>query len=108
MTLDEFIAQSSIRNSYVEEEGFSSLYVRIGPRYINGKKYNRVLDLANFEASDYGKGTFTNLVTRLRDTYPDLPLFVESVLNPRLPNKLLSLGFTYVPNSNPPCFILGI
>ncbi len=94
-TLDWFIHSApEPSNAYVKEAGFSSLYVRKGPRFIEGKLVDQVLDLANFEARKKGKGTFTDLVARLNETYPSLTLYVESVLNPRLPRKLLELGFT--------------
>lgn len=94
-TLDDFINGCSFRdrNAYVKEEGFYHLYVRYGDRYINGVQTSNVLDLANFEAKIRGTGLFTRLIERIRTTYPDVTIYVECVINPRLPKKLKSLGF---------------
>lgn len=114
-TLDEFIVDHTQklrgfpRNGYVRERGIRQLYVRIGPRYINGERLPCVLDLANIEvaARQRGQGRFTRLIQRLRRDYPDLPLYAESVLQPRLPRKLKELGFEEVGASvDPPCYIL--
>lgn len=114
MTLDEFIKASKSKpfggNSYVDEEGFESLYVRFGTRVIAGMRRDNVLDLANFTVTDKGKGTFTAFISRLRKDYPDMWLYVENVLNPRLPAKLVTLGFTKIRVTSgfegPPCFVL--
>jgi hypothetical protein len=101
-TLDAFIVQalsSWPHNAWVREPGFASLYVRISKRTISGET-RTVLDLASMEAKKPGKGNLTKLVTRLREAYPDLPLYVECVVNPRLPTMLVDrLGFTPDPNS---------
>lgn len=57
--LDDFIAQSLERgrgNAYVKEPGFLSLYVRMGPRYLNGVKYKNVFDIASVLAKKPGSG----------------------------------------------------
>lgn len=96
-TLDEFIAAYASRpwpaNLYVKEKGFKQLYVRISRRFLRGAWYDPTLDLANIEASYPGRGAFTNLVTRLRQQYPNMVLFVESVQTSRFANKLVALGF---------------
>lgn len=101
MTLDEFIrlridGTTWPRNAYVKEQGFRSCYVRVTRRYVKGRMYEPVLDLANIEAESPGKGVFTALVARLRKDWPTLSLYVESVLNPRFEKKLLEMGFECV------------
>lgn len=99
-TLDEFITRArmaKIRNSWVTEPGLDSLYVRYGSRYIL-TQYDNVLDIANItvEENRRGQGVFTNLVTRLRKDYPDVHIYVESVLEIRLGRHLLKMGFLEV------------
>lgn len=106
MTLDEFI-RSRIdgtvwpRNAYVEETGFSALYVRVTERLIEGQVRKPVLDLAALSAESPGKGTFTTLVARVRKDWPTLGLFVECVQTRRFGEKLITLGFRLV---SPQCY----
>jgi hypothetical protein len=97
-TLDEFIAAYGPHrypsNLYVRQRGFKHLYVRMNPRWWNNVWQDPTLDLANFEVRQPGKGVFTALVADLRQRYPALTLYVESVLNPRFQTKLIALGFT--------------
>jgi hypothetical protein len=101
MNLDEFIAVASKKsyasNAYVDEPGFSALYVRLTKRYINDNFINTI-DLANIAAENPGDGAFTRLVKRLKKQHPALTIYVESVLNPRFERKLLSMGFAEVPS----------
>lgn len=114
MNLDDFMQQTRIRNTYVSEPGFLSLYVRrtvpIGPmakRYIGGKFIENVLDIANIEATKPGQGNWTALVNRIQEKYPDWTIYVENVLNSRFVEKLDKMGFLVViPISEPPCFYL--
>jgi len=108
VTLDEFITNQGAgpRNAYVQEKGFVHLYVRFAYRCLDGQAMT-TLDLANIEAEKPGSGAFTSLVARLRSIYPGLPLFVESVLNPRFHGKLLQLGFKQVPGMTPPCYLMS-
>jgi hypothetical protein len=112
VTLDQFIAAADARpqlpnNSYVREPGLHMLYVRLGARYINGIKYPRVLDLANFSVVSHlqRKGRFTRFLQRLQRDYPTLIIFMENVLNPWLPAKLPLWGFELVPGTDPLCFV---
>ena len=98
MTLDEFIrnkidGKTWPRNAYVDAPGFRSCYVRLTKRPIKGQVRDPVLDLANIEAEEPGKGAFSALVAQLRKDWPTLGLYVESVLNPRFETKLLEMGF---------------
>ncbi len=107
-SLDDFIKNSKniySRNAYVKEPSFKSLYVRMTERTFEGKRYP-TLDLANIEVKKPGQGVFTALIKRLRETYPELVLFVECVHNERLQEKLKSIGFTLQENSIPPCFYM--
>jgi hypothetical protein len=104
MTFDEFMAEPRLKNAYVEERGFKHLYVRKGIRRLPGDEIVTTIDLAKLETKRKGKGTFTRFIARLRKDYPTYPIYVESVLNERLPGKLLSLGFHLMPNSDPPSY----
>lgn len=107
MTLLEFIKTNResrySRNSWVEEEGFDGLYVRIRYRYINGVKV-KCLDIANVHATVPGKGCFTKLVKRID---PELCIYVENILDTRFEHKLLKLGFILENrNITPPSYYL--
>jgi len=103
-TLTEFMSEPNARNSYVDEPGFLSLYVRKGRRYVSGVPYEPVIDLAYFVAKHPGKGLFGRFVKHLRKDYPEHGLYVESVLNKRLPRRLVELGFAPVVDTVPQCF----
>ena len=104
--LDDFIAQNLGRahgaNAYVKEPGFLSLYVRMGPRFLNGVKYEDVLDIASILAKKPGSGVFSKLANRLLNQ--GLILYVESVQNPKFAVKLLRDGFTQEIGRVPPSF----
>lgn len=98
MKLDEFIRQylneGLPKNSYVDEPGFSALYVRVcSRRVIDGVELEPVLDIANVKAEHPGSGAFTRLIARLQKEYPGLNLYIECVQNPRLRAHLERLGF---------------
>lgn len=107
-TLEEFLGKGKLGNSFIKRSGWRSLYMRKGPRHILGQTYYAVIDLASGEVTERrrGKGLFTELVGRIRELYPESPIFVENVLNKRLVVKLPKLGFESVTDSDPPCFIL--
>lgn len=91
-------------NAYVRSQGFKSLYVRMGKRYLDGKTHDNVLDIANVTASKPGNGAFTRLVEELHAR--GIPIYVESVLNDRFALKLPRMGFTVRDGLQPPCFYL--
>lgn len=98
-TLDEFLGWGAYpNNSYLEEPGFSSLYVRKGPIAVSldGVLYRCIdtLTIASVAAKEPGNGTFTRFVERLVEK--GLTVFVENTHNERLRGKLLKLGFTRV------------
>lgn len=99
-TLDAFIEKALPRvkvgvpfNAYVREPGFRSLYVRMTQRVLHSKKYSVVLDIANVEAEQPGRGAFTKLIERLPGKGLQL-VYVELVHNKRFHQKLLRMGFT--------------
>lgn len=106
MTLEQFLADPTKRNAHVRLTGFEILYVRKGQRYIDGHVLDNVLDIANVSVRERrrGQGLFTALVNRLQTEHPELTLYVESVMNPRLPRRLLSLGFRQT-GSTGDCFV---
>lgn len=91
-------------NAYVDEPGFTELYVRDTERFILGVKV-RTLDIARVVASRPGSGAFTKLVHRL---HPDHNLFVESVIDEKFKNLLIYLGFILVHDHDSvfPCYFL--
>lgn len=93
-TLEEFLANTTLRNRYVRETGFESLYVRKSRRVFRGSVLP-FLDIAavSVRPRKRGQGLFTALLARIQAEHPEMNIYVESVLNPRLPAKLLSLGF---------------
>jgi hypothetical protein len=98
-TLDQFIADHDKKPSYhsnahVRRSGFETLYVRLGPRYIQGVLHPRVLDIANVTVRRKGCGIFTQLVEELHAR--GFSLYVESVLNERFERMLPRLGFVRV------------
>jgi hypothetical protein len=101
-TLDEFLAWEYPDNSYLEEPGFSSLYVRKGGIFVilDSVFYRceNVLTIASVTAEEPGNGTFTRFIGRLEEK--GLAVFVENSHNERLRDKLLDLGFTRVDGNN--------
>ncbi len=91
-------------NAYVRAQGFSSLYVRMGRRYLCNVMHSNVLDIANIEATNPGNGAFTRLAEDLHRR--GINLYVECVLNERFCSKLLRMGFTQRENCLPPSFYL--
>jgi hypothetical protein len=110
-TLDQFIQQHIDQrrqhsNSHVRKRGFLTLYVRLGPRYIQGKLVPLVLDIATVVARPPGKRHFTTLVKELQER--GFSLYVESVVNPRFARMLPRLGFVRVtPEHDAPSFFLA-
>ncbi len=107
MTLDEFVQRGpgfTGRSAWIKEPGFIGIYVRVGPRCINGERI-KVIALANFEVIDKGKGVFTRFVKKV-EKY-QLPIFIENVINPRFAEFLPSLGFVQVQDGGNeiPCFL---
>jgi hypothetical protein len=112
-TLYEFLEKTKKAEhgrSHVDEPKFESLYVRYGNRYVitqnESKIYLGTLDIANVTVEDNyrGSGVFTALIKRLRNDYPDLPVYIENPLEERFQNHLESIGLQRVQYD---CFFLG-
>lgn len=92
-------------STWVEDLECSSLYVRYSTRRFicDGP----VLTIANISVAKPGEGFFTSLLKCLKAKCleENYSLEVESVLNPRFAEKLKSLGFQYIPDTNPPSFL---
>jgi len=105
-TLDEFITKllavgkwTSPNNSWVRASGFTGFYARVTQRVIENKMCWPVLDIANIEVARKGKGTFTNLILRLRKDYPALTIYVECVMTEKFCQHLRKMGFKEVPGT---------
>lgn len=83
-------------NGYVKAEGFKSVYVRFGPKYIDYRYYTDVLDLANIVADRPRKGSFNKLVEIIKQRYPTVSIYVENVIDPEFGNALIRKGFEEV------------
>lgn len=80
-------------------------YLRYGQRYIDGIRFNHVLDIANIRADKPGTGAFKELILYLRTRRPELNIYVECVQTKKFECGLLRLGFTEVSGA-PQCFWL--
>lgn len=100
-TLDQFLADEYQRkNEWVTHPGFSGLYVRKGYIIdpIERKIVENCVTIANVTVTHPGKGIFTKLVSYLESK--GYSIFVESVHEPRLQDKLVRLGFVYIGHLN--------
>lgn len=90
--INQFL-NSTIRNTYLYNE-YMTLYVRKSKRFIEGKWYD-CFDIASVEVirQERGKGYFTSFLQTFIELYPDKNIFVESILNPVLKDKLLQFDF---------------
>lgn len=111
MTLTEFLRKrklSAPRNAFIDFPGFETLYVRRGPRVLGNHRRELVLDLAQVEALEPGKGAFTRLLKHIARRYPHYWVFVECVLNERFAAALVTrFGFTQENVGESPCFYLA-
>lgn len=113
-TLDEFIERAKTGypvRDWVDEPKFEGLYVRYVDRRIKIVNetittYQGTLDISNVTVEeDYrGSGVFTDLLKRLRDKYPDMPIYVENPLENRFQNHLERLGLRRTVDD---CFFLA-
>lgn len=95
MNLFEFITSSTFRvsrNGYVDEQGFTMLYVRTTRRSFKGERVP-TLDIANVSVCLPGQGTFTRLIEEIQINFPNLWIYVENVYNISFRHRLLKLGF---------------
>ena len=96
-TLHQFITESRWpANAYVREPGFSHMYVRCSRRILEETgALQDCLDIANISVTPRRRccGLFTRLLQRIKQDYPSLTIYVESVMTSRFADKLLRLGF---------------
>ena len=95
MNLEEFISSKHIRNQWISEPHLRA-YVRKSNRLIEGQVI-RCFDLASIEidASEWNKGHLTRFLRRLK-TEQDMPIYVESILNPAVSHVCQKEGFIIV------------
>lgn len=91
---DFWYSDGRLRNSYVRHDGFTDMYVRKGPVWVDGSRVNGCLTIASVCATHPGEGAFTELVADLQSR--GVSIYVECVLNPRFGPKLEKLGFKHV------------
>lgn len=76
-----------------------NIYLRVTKRVINAPEFIATIDIASVSAiSDkyMGQGRFTNLLSHIENTYPNVCIYVESVINESLINFLISRGYKLV------------
>lgn len=90
--IDTFL-KSSIRNTYVNDDKIT-MYIRKSQRLVN-KQTVKFFDISNISIDEnhWGKGIFTNLISNLISKYPDMNIFVESILNPAIETALNKFNF---------------
>lgn len=83
-----------------------SLYVRVGPRMVNGK-LQRVLMLATLSVDErhHRKGRMRDTFAAAEDFVASVPeldgVYAESVLNEVIPPFLLARGYVHLPETDP-------
>lgn len=92
-------------NGHVGNDDFTA-YIRVTKRYIDGMR--STIDIGNVEVLEdvQQKGIFKEflkIIERLAEKYGRM-VYIESVLNELLLDKLPEYGYTMVPNSVPPSF----
>ena len=109
MTLEEFLANRYPTNSFIDREGWDTLYVRKGPIGVNieGKFYrvHKVFTLANIAVDDPGEGLFTKLVEHLVSL--GWAIYIECVHNPRFQDGLRRRGYYELKTDGAPNFIFN-
>lgn len=114
-TLDQFIVDRNKDDSilaipkseYVAFPGFRSLYVRYGPRYINGVKTHFVLTISNIEAEQKGNHVVDKLIEHIINSFEFVPIiYFENVLNENLCIRLEAREFEKYLEDYPPSYIL--
>ena len=96
-TVDQFLTQTTQRNSYITHPEFASLYIRYTEYAwaLNNNLYRaRCIQLVNFSAKKPGNGAFKRLLLHIILTYKKVPIIVECVHNKQFANGLLKMGFT--------------
>lgn len=108
-----------VSNQWVQsDDGNLAIYLRKGPRYINGRKYTNIIDLSSVSAETLGTGSFGKwwfeFVNRSRDEGFQ-GIFIENVLNRRFadwfwryPGTVRVYGGASLDDNNAPCFFLNL
>jgi short-subunit dehydrogenase involved in D-alanine esterification of teichoic acids len=97
--IDEIIEEISIllnnksfpRNKWIYTNNVK-IYVRKSKRFVENKLYD-FIDIATIEIENKGVGIFTKLLEEIEKKFPNINIFVESILNDRLYNFLLKKDF---------------
>jgi hypothetical protein len=102
-SLDEFLAWEWPLNSYIDEPGFTNLYLRkadIGV-WLDGEHQicTRVITIANVQTESYGQGILTRFVEKL--VAKGYAVCVENAHLPRFQAGLLRRGFVLCSLSDP-------
>ena len=93
--LDFVASRDSLpRNSWFYLDNGLEVYLRKGPRYVQGVLIPYTVCIANVVSRNPGRGIFTGFLNELLGL--GVIVYVESVVNPRLARYLASNGFTQV------------
>ena len=103
MNLKQFLSNDSLRNAWLDEPNMK-VYVRRSIRYLADiPNLSPCLDIASIEVDEdhRGNGVFTAFLDRFEQEAKKLNrvVFVESILEPRLYQYLLTRGYTDVPGT---------
>ncbi len=80
------------------------VYLRKGNRYINAQRI-KVLEIANVEVYDQGKGIFTDFFRFAVSVCPYQGVLIESVQTERFCRFFRRQGLIELPNALPPSFV---
>lgn len=101
MNLSQFLANDSLRNAWLDEPDMK-VYVRRSVRYLTNTPVP-CLDVASIEVNEEhrGNGVFTAFLDRFEQEAKKLNrcVYVESILEPRLYQYLLTRGYKDVPGT---------
>lgn len=100
-----FLSQKS-RNQWIDGENFS-IYVRKGYHIGPNRKIVQTLDIASISSHQPSKGLFTQFIEELERLAP-VPIYIESVLEPRFGAFFLRRGYELIPDTKTPCYFLDI
>lgn len=75
----------------VGKEGF--IFVRKSNHYHPNKGWFETFDIANISIKEPGRGYFTGLLKMVETAYPEVTIFVESIIEPRFIKFFESRGY---------------
>ena len=109
MKLQDFLSKSYPSSSYIDEDGWDSLYLRKSPItfFIDGKPHpiKKVITFANIAAKKPGNGLFSKLVQEF--VSDEWAIFVECVHNVRLQQFLRRKGYFEIKMEGVPNFLFN-